>query len=310
MQDGAAMLGALGALVSRTSPEELPLRIEPTAAVRRGGSFRVPSAASSQFASAIALIAPWLERGVELRLEGAQPSDSYIELTAHCLRSVGAAASWRGGDGVLRVEPTPLQAFRVRVEPDASSAAYGLALAALLPGSEVSIPGLPRASHQPDIAVLDALVQLGAVDASDTRRCAIRGAGPLHGASLDASRWPDGSLAVMAAAAFATAPVEIRGLATLAVKESDRIEAMGAWLRDIGAAVERGADWIRVGGRAPHSRQVVVDPRDDHRIAMSAAVAGAVRGGVRVLDEGCVRKSWPGFWAAWRRLVADSREAA
>ncbi|MCE9618898.1 MAG: 3-phosphoshikimate 1-carboxyvinyltransferase [Planctomycetes bacterium] len=304
MQDGVSILNSLGATLKQSTSAQLPITITPTQEFRKGGSCRIPAAASSQFISALALIGPWLTRGVEVRLEGEQPSLSYIDLTVHCLRKVGAAAAWRASEGVLRVEPTRLKAFHVAIEPDASSAAYGLALAAIMPGSEVTVAGLPRSSHQPDMAVFDALVELGAVDCSTAGGSAIRYGSRLNGGVLDASRWPDGSLAVMAAAAFASAPVEIRGLSTLAGKESDRIEAMGAWLQAAGATVECGGDWIRVDGRSLHDRQIVVDPRNDHRIAMSAAVAGAARGGVRISDPACVGKSWPGFWPAWQRLVA------
>jgi 5-enolpyruvylshikimate-3-phosphate synthase len=154
----------------------------------------------------------------------------------------------------------------------------------------------------------------------------------------------------MAAAAFATAPVEIRGLGTLAGKESNRIEAMSQWLRAIGATVESGADWIRIDGRLTHAKEIslnksntnsvgtfkasldtktnlntvvnenssrnadtnsqpihaeiVVNPYADHRIAMSAAVAGALRGGISISDPGCVEKSWPSFWNDWHRLLS------
>ena len=208
------------------------------------------------------------------------------------------------------------------------------------------------------MAVFDALIQLGARDCSSEKCAAIAFGKPLTGAVLDASRWPDGSLAVMAAAAFANAPVEIRGLGTLAGKESNRIEAMSQWLRAIGATVESGADWIRIDGRLTHAKQVsldksnansvgtfkapldtttntnltsvvnensnaradtnsqansaeiVVNPHADHRIAMSAAVAGGLRGGISISDPGCVEKSWPSFWNDWHRLLSGIEGSA
>jgi len=233
-----------------------------------------------------------------------------------------------------------------------------MALAAIMPGSEITFANLPRASHQPDMEVFDALIQLGARDCSSEKCAAIGFGKPLTGGVLDASRWPDGSLAVMAAAAFATAPVEIRGLGTLAGKESDRIEAMSQWLRAIGATVESGADWIRIDGRSTHAKEIsldksntklvgtfkapldtttntnlntvinenssrgaetnsqpipaeiVVNPHADHRIAMSAAVAGALRGGISISDPGCVEKSWPSFWNDWHRLLSGIEGSA
>lgn len=303
MQDGAALLNALGAQVSRCGEGELPLRVEPDAAGGRGGTIRMKRPSSSQFLSAVALTAPWMPEGLRVEVEGGMPSDSYVALTVQCLRSLGVVASWDDHTGSLQVEPALLQGFHVRVEPDASSAAYGFALAAIVPGSRVRVPGLRAASAQPDLAVVEALRRLGARVESDAIGVAVCHAGALRGGVLDAGRWPDGSLAVMAAAATAVDTVELRGLATLADKESDRIACMRAWLEPMGVQVEHGADWMRIRGPVRPGAEARVDTRRDHRIAMSAAVLGAACGGVRVHDPACVSKSWPGFWTAWANLL-------
>jgi len=330
MQDGVEMLNSLGADIARVSDMQLPLRIAPTELFRNGGACVVPAHASSQFISALLLIAPWLKRGMQVRFEGAQPSVSYIDLTVDCLRQVGANVSWNSGQGAIHIQPARLNGFQIAIEPDASSAAYAMALAAIVPDSEITFANLPRGSHQPDMAVFHELIQLGARDCSSEKCAAIGFGEPLKGGVLDASRWPDGSLAVMAAAAFANAPIQIHGLATLAGKESDRINAMSEWLRAIGAVVESGADWIRIDGRSNGSTQIhrnnssvdanansqanpseiVVNPHADHRIAMSAAVAGALRGGVSISDPGCVEKSWPSFWNDWHRLLSGIEGSA
>jgi 3-phosphoshikimate 1-carboxyvinyltransferase len=110
----------------------------------------------------------------------------------------------------------------------------------------------------------------------------------------------------MAAAATAGGPVRIGGLETLAGKESDRIEAMRAWLQSVGARVERGTDWIEIQGRDPRSPADLVETHRDHRIAMSAAVVGALTGGMRIADPACVEKSWPDFCAVWGGLIASA----
>ncbi len=303
MQDGVALLHALGCIAKRVGEGELPLEITPHAAVRNGGEISIERPASSQFLSAVALIAPWMKRGLTVKVTGGVPSSSYVDLTMQCLRSLGVTASWNNESGILHVEPGPLKGFQVRVEPDASSAAYGFALAAMIPKSRVWIPGLRSDSAQPDLQVLRALVSLGAKDISKPEAAGVAFGEPLHGGLCDASLWPDGSLAVMAAAATANAPVEIRGLSTLAGKESDRIESMCVWLRDAGACVERGPDWIRVQGPLSTQGEITVATHRDHRLAMSAAVVGAVRGGVTVMDPACVAKSWPEFWPSWGKLL-------
>ena len=303
MQDGADLLAALGAKVARTGADELPLSITPADAFARGGVVTIDRPASSQFLSAVALIAPWMKQGLRVQVRGGMPSDSYVELTVQCLVSRGVRATWDSAAGVLQVSPGALQAFRVRVEPDASSASYGFALAAVVPGSCVRVPGLLATSAQPDVAVAKALAGLGAHMLADDEGLSVRFGDQLRGGSIDAERWPDGSLAVMAAAATSIEPIEIRGLATLAQKESDRIEAMRAWLVDLGVRVERGEDWMRIQGPPRAGATAIVATQRDHRIVMSAAVLGALHGGVQVDDPGCVAKSWPDFWSSWAKLL-------
>lgn len=302
MRDGVELLAALGCSVRRRGDSELPLEIMPSVALV-GGVMTMQRPASSQFISALALLAPWMRDGLDLHLEGGVPSGSYVSLTVQCLRRRGVAVTWDPAGGRLCVQPGPLKSFTVRVEPDASSAAYGWAVAALVPGSRVEVPGLPVDSAQPDMAVRSALLELGATEAGSAQAAGVAHAGPLAGGTLDAHAWPDGSLALMAVAAAGSAVLRIEGLATLAGKESDRIATMQAWLAQAGARVQRGADWIAVQGPSMSGGAVDVDTQRDHRIAMSAAVLGAVRAGVTVLDPGCVRKSWPGFWTDWARLL-------
>jgi len=306
MRDGMELLGSLGCMVQRTGDGDLPIEISPSAALA-GGAIAMRRPASSQFVSAMALVAPWMRDGLDLRVEGGVPSDSYVSLTVQCLRRCGVRVTWDPVRGHLQVSPGPLKSFTIRVEPDASSAAYGWAVAALIPGSRVEVPGLPVDSAQPDMAVRSALLQLGAAEAGSAHAAGVAHAGELGGGTLDAHAWPDGSLAMMTVAAGGREALRINGLATLGAKESDRIAAMEAWLTQAGARVQRGADWIQVQGPARSGGAVEVDTRRDHRIAMSAAVLGAVRPGVTVLDPGCVRKSWPGFWTDWARLLG--REA-
>jgi 3-phosphoshikimate 1-carboxyvinyltransferase len=306
MRDGVDLLGSLGCSIRRRGDGELPLEITPSP-VLAGGAITMRRPASSQFVSAVALLAPWMRDGLDLQVEGGVPSDSYVSLTVQCLRRLGVPVTWDPANARLRVPPGPLKSFTVRVEPDASSAAYGWAVAALVPGSRVEVPGLPVDSAQPDMAVRSALLALGAAEAGSSEASGVAHAGPLAGGVLDAHAWPDGSMAMMAVAAVGHEVLRIEGLATLAAKESDRIEAMAVWLMQAGARVQRGTDWIGVQGPLHAAGAVEVHTQRDHRIAMCAAVLGAVRPGVTVLDPGCVRKSWPGFWTDWSRLLG--REA-
>lgn len=305
MEDGVRLLGALGAKARRTELTQLPVEVRPHE-VDTTGDIEIERPASSQFLSAVALVAPWLPGGLRVRVHGGLPSSSYLAMTIACLRHVGVEADWNEARGELSVAPCPLKGFEVHVEPDASSAAYGWALAAVCPGSEIWIPGLHVDSSQPDMAVRAALIALGAEAVEHADGCGVRHVGRLHGGEFDASLWPDGSLAVMAAAATAQGRVRIGGLETLAGKESDRIEAMRAWLQSVGARVERGPDWISIEGCEPSTPSDLVETHRDHRIAMSAAIVGARTGGMRISDPGCVEKSWPDFWVAWADLIGSA----
>jgi 3-phosphoshikimate 1-carboxyvinyltransferase len=305
MEDGVHLLRALGANARRVEASQLPIEVRP-GEVECLEEIEIERPASSQFLSAVALVAPWIPGGLCVRVRGGLPSASYLAMTVSCLRHLGVQASWNEQTGELLVQPGPLRGFEVHVEPDASSAAYGWALAAACPGSEIWIPGLHADSAQPDMAVRAALVALGAEAVERSDGCGVRHAGRLHGGEFDASLWPDGSLAVMAAASTVLGQVRIGGLETLAGKESDRIEAMRAWLESVGAKVERGTDWIRIEGCEPRSPADLVETHRDHRIAMSAAVVGALTGGMRIADPACVEKSWPDFCAVWGGLIASA----
>jgi 3-phosphoshikimate 1-carboxyvinyltransferase len=210
----------------------------------------------------------------------------------------------------VRVAPgAPAARGPIHIEPDASSAVYWAAAAALVPGSDIILDGLPSHSRQPDRAAIDELHRMGApvVRAPDcfrvACRCAKRDAGPpLDGRSTTLEHCPDGALMLIAAAAVASGPSRFEGLATLRVKESDRLVAMAEGLHRVGATARIGDSWIEVEPiAAGHRVDADIDPHGDHRIAMSFAVLGLRTGGVRIADPGCVAKSYPEFWGALQR---------
>jgi 3-phosphoshikimate 1-carboxyvinyltransferase len=135
---------------------------------------------------------------------------------------------------------------------------------------------------------------------------------PLDGAGeVDCGDCPDGALALMAAAAVASGPTRITGLGTLRAKESDRLSAMRDALKRVGATIDVGTDWIEIGPLAAGcSVEARIDPRGDHRVAMSLAVLGMRTGGIRIDDPGCVSKSYPQFWSALDLLSRGRAGAA
>ena len=306
-------------------PMRLPMRVR--GGSLRGGRIDIGATASSQFVSALMLVAPALADGIDIHFTDEPTSASYLELSLAALAAAGvnfevvrrpvllSAASVGGGLARITIAPQPIAGGTIDIEPDASSAVYPAA-AAVLCGSTVTLEGLARHSAQPDIGFLDDLAMRGArveVVGNSTRVSAGK---LLRGHDANYARMPDAAVMAMVLAACADGPSLFTGLATLRVKESDRIAAVATGLRALGATVETGDDWARIHplparNSAINTREsasltaainpamkVAIDTVNDHRIAMAFAILGLARGGVSIANPGCVGKSWPGFWTS------------
>jgi 3-phosphoshikimate 1-carboxyvinyltransferase len=323
--DGVELLRQLGVRVEWIEQDgRLPVVVDGRGDPPAGGTLHVGRIASSQFASALLLLAPWMRDGLELRFESPPTSASYLTLTVDELRRWGARVDEaRDAHGTLRsirVAPGPLAARgAVMVEQDASSAVFWAVAAAIVPGSDLVLGWLPPESRQPDMRILAILESMGAavIRSAGGVRVACRvpagdPSAPLDGAGeVDCGDCPDGALALMAAAAVASGPTRITGLGTLRAKESDRLSAMRDALKRVGATIDVGTDWIEIGPLAAGcSVEARIDPRGDHRVAMSLAVLGMRTGGIRIDDPGCVSKSYPQFWSALDLLSRGRAGAA
>lgn len=304
--EGVELLRMAGARVRYAEAEgRLPIEVGGSGAVR-GGIVEATRTASSQFLSALLLMAPWTQHGIDLVMREAPTSASYVELTVDTMRRFGVPVSTErdalGRLSRVRIEPQRVAGADVSVEPDASSAVYFLAAAAAIRDSRATIRGLPRTSRQPDTACIAALVAMGAREITVPGGIGIEGTGQLRGIDLDGSRWPDGALSVCAISALARGATRIRGLETLRVKESNRVSALATELAKFGCAVSTTDSTITVDPSGMHGRPVTVDSHGDHRVAMSFAALGVARPGVSVMDPDCVDKSYPGFWSDLRSL--------
>ncbi len=320
--EGVAMLRALGGEIHAENHGEnqgmaesmrLPMRVR--GGSLRGGRIDIGATASSQFVSALMLVAPALADGIDIHFTDEPTSASYLELSLAALAAAGvnfevvrrpvllSAASVGGGLARITIAPQPIAGGTIDIEPDASSAVYPAA-AAVLCGSTVTLEGLARHSAQPDIGFLDDLAMRGArveVVGNSTRVSAGKS---LRGHDANYARMPDAAVMAMVLAACADGPSLFTGLATLRVKESDRIAAVATGLRALGATVETGDDWARIhplparNSAINPAMKVAIDTVNDHRIAMAFAILGLARGGVSIANPGCVGKSWPGFWTS------------
>ena len=269
-----------------------------------GGRVALDAGESSQYLSALLMAATRARSEVEISVEYLT-SAPYVDLTVAALADFGVEVE-RPATDLHRVRPTRIAGVELAVEADASSACYGGAAAALT-GGRVAILGLRRESRQGDLRFFELLRRMGAEVGWEGSRLAVAGRGSLTALSADLSAMPDQVPTLAALAPFADGTTTITGVPHLRLKESDRLSAMTVELRRLGATVEERPDGLEIEGvwahQAPPRDPVTVESHDDHRIAMSLAVAGLRRGGVSVAEPGVVAKSFPSFWRDLERLL-------
>jgi 3-phosphoshikimate 1-carboxyvinyltransferase len=179
------------------------------------------------------------------------------------------------------------------VEPDASSASYAFALAAVC-GGEVTVPGLDAASLQGDIAFVDTLEDMGCRVERGAGRTTVGRSGSLRGVDVDMREISDTTPTLAAVAAFATTSTRIRGVGFIRHKESDRIGDLARELRRLGVGVDEHDDGLTVHPARP--ARATVSTHHDHRLAMALALVGLGGAGAGIEDPEVVSKSWPGYW--------------
>jgi len=202
----------------------------------------------------------------------------------------------------------PYRATNYAIEPDASNASYFLGLAAIHPGAKVTVEGLGRKSLQGDVGFADVLHRMGADLVFGGDFLTIVGPESLEGIDIDLAGMPDTAQTLAVVALFARGETTIRGLHTLRVKETDRISALAAELTKLGAEVTVEQDDLTV--IPPESgklRPAAIDTYDDHRMAMSFALAATRSGGVTINNAECVNKTYPQFFDDLRRMTGAVR---
>lgn len=268
-------------------------------AVKRGKQksdrIRIAATTSSQFTTALMLIAPKLPQGLAIVTEGEVVSQSYLDMTVGVQKSFGVTPSEQG-EHVFRYEIGDYVGAQYEVEPDASSASYPLAAAAIA-GGRVVVSGLRRSSLQGDSAFVEVLVRMGcSVEVSGDDIVLSRSADQaLQGITIDMRDMSDLVPTLAVVAAFAQSSTTITGVGFIRNKESDRIGDLAHELRELGVQVDELADGMTVYPAQPHGG--VVNTHHDHRIAMSLALIGLVTSGVVINDSHVVSKSWPEYWS-------------
>jgi len=257
-----------------------------------GGSIEMRADISSQFLSAVLMIAPFTKQGIRIRLLGPLVSEPYIAMTLRMLVHWGATAS-QPEAGVYAVEPgLTHEVTSYAIEPDASAASYFLALPAIL-GGKITVLDLPMESLQGDVQFVSLLEQMGCRVKSCSAGITVHG-GPLTGIDTDMNAISDTVMTLAAVACFAHGPTTIRNVAHIRHKETDRIAALAAELRKVGVKIEEFADGLTITPGPMHG--ATLDTYNDHRMAMSLALLGLKVPGVVIRNPGCVVKTYPEYW--------------
>jgi len=272
--------------------------IEVTGGGLKGGSVTIDCRISSQYLSALLMIAPFAKKTVTITVSDGLVSRPYVDMTIAVMEEFGIAVDRNGYE---RFVVTGGQAYRAgnhAVEPDCSQAGYFWAAAAIS-GAGVTVAGTSKTSLQGDVRFTECLASMGCRVAADGDGIKVTG-GPLTGVIVDMADMPDMVPTLAVVAAFARGTTVIENVAHLRAKESDRLGAVAAELKKMGIKADCVGSGMRIVGGNPQGASI--DTYNDHRIAMSFALAGLKVPGIKIKDETCVKKSFPNFWEVFKSL--------
>lgn len=293
---------ALGAtLEPGEQPGHLPVTV--SGPLRGADAVVMPGNVSSQYVSALMLVAPYIRRGLRLGLSTSLVSRPYVEITRAVMTAFGAD-DIELSDRRVHVGEGGYFGAAYRVEPDASSASYPLAAAAMA-GGAVCVRGLGANALQGDARFVDVLVEMGCtatVSADDTVIMRRRDT-PLRGIEIDMSDISDLVPTMAVIATQAVTPTRITGVGFIRKKESDRLGDLADELAKTGADITVEADGLLI---TPTDllHAATLDTHHDHRLGMAFGILGLVVDGIEVNDPGVVSKSWPAFWDALEAIPA------
>ena len=293
-------LEELGISIEHEGRYSLPLKLHGTGKIP-GGALTIDASASSQFLSALLLVAPSFENGIVATHKGGQlPSMPHIEMTVDMLRSFGAQVSVDTAAQSWSVKAGKLHGQELVIEPDLSNAAPFLSLAMVCGGS-VTIADWPKTTTQPGDQLRSIFTQMGAKVSMDERGLTLSGTGVIHGIDIDLHDVGELTPSIAAVAALADSPSHLRGIAHLRLHETDRLAALTREINALGGNVVEEESALHITP-AP-LRGGVFHTYDDHRLATAGAVLGLVVPGIEVENIATTRKTLPDFPGLWSSLL-------
>jgi 3-phosphoshikimate 1-carboxyvinyltransferase len=302
--DLVSALRSLGADISCIGKEGFPpLQIKGNPNL--GSQVVISGSVSSQFITALLLIAPAIKNGLEVQILGEQISKSYIDMTIDGMRLFGVSINNNKYRSYLIGPSSKYKSIQYQVEGDASGASYLFGLAAIT-GGTITVQNINPISAQGDIHFVDILNEMGCKVDKDKNSITVSGPTKLKAVNVDMNLMPDTAQTLAVIAAFAKGKTHIGGLSTLRVKETDRIAALETELIKMGIKCSSTQDSITIQGGNPHG--ALIHTYKDHRMALAFSIAGAKVEDVQIEDPSVVSKSFPNFWEMLEKLGFQTKQ--
>ena len=293
-------LEELGILVEHEGRYSLPLKLHGSGNIP-GGAITIDASASSQFLSALLLVAPSFDNGIIATHKGTQlPSMPHIEMTVDMLRNFGATVEVDSAAQSWSVKHSALHGQELVIEPDLSNAAPFLSIA-MVCGGRVTIADWPKVTTQPGDQLRSILSAMGAKIEMNESGLTLTGTGSIHGIDIDLHDVGELTPSIAALAALADSPSHLRGIAHLRLHETDRLAALTREINALGGNVEEEESALHITPAPLHGG--VFHTYEDHRLATAGAVLGLVVPGIEVENIATTRKTLPDFSGLWSSLL-------
>jgi 3-phosphoshikimate 1-carboxyvinyltransferase len=260
-----------------------------------GGKTKIAGNISSQFLSALLMVAPHAKSPVEIEVTTELNSKPYVDMTIAVMKDFGVEVNRQDYERFIVYPTSYLPITKYRIESDASASSYFFAAPAIC-GGAVRVENISRKSKQGDIAFLDLLEQMGCQIKDGDTFIEVTGTNTLRGVDVDMRDIPDTAQTLSAIAPFASSPTRIRGIASARVKETDRVHATCAELTRLGVRVDEHQDGMTIYP-CDRIQPATIQTYNDHRMAMAFSLIGLRAEGVTIENPSCVSKTFPHFFA-------------
>ena len=301
-----AALEELGIEIEHGSRYSLPMVVKSKGSIT-GGSLTIDASASSQFLSALLLIAPSTINGVSATHKGGSlPSMPHIDMTIEMLKEFGAKVDVNKSANTWNVKSGELQGLDLVIEPDLSNASPFLSIAMVCGGS-ITISDWPKSTTQPGDQLREIFTQMGATVEFTDGGLKLTGGQSIHGIDIDLHDVGELTPSIAALAALADSPSHLRGIGHLRLHETDRLAALTREINALGGDVVEEETALHITPKSAFGKDLhggTFHTYDDHRLATAGAVIGLVVPGVEVENVATTRKTLPDFPGLWQSLVS------